>query len=460
MRTETEARARRDAEAVFAAALTRVDPEPLVERAVRIERGSGGEELVIRTDSEQARYALSEFDEIVVAGMGKAGARMALGLEASLGGRIDRGLVVVKEGHLEALSRVRLVAASPPVPDGRSVAAAEALLNLGRGLGERSLVLVLISGGGSALVCAPAEGLSLEDKIGCTRLLLASGATIQEVNCVRKHLSRVKGGRLAEAFAPATLVSLLLSDVVGDDLDSIASGPTVPDSGSWEQALGVVRRYGLEGRLPPRAAAALREGASGDRPDTPKPGSPGLSRTRNILVGTNRLALLAAEAKARELGYSPLVLTSRLTGEAREAALFLLGIGKDIAASGIPLARPACLIAGGETTVTLRGKGRGGRNQEMALAFLAAMERSPRDGGDLLFLAGSTDGSDGPTDAAGAFASARVLERAQEAGLKPSAYLEDNDSYGFFERVGGLLKTGPTNTNVCDVQILIVPGLS
>ncbi len=459
------ARAARDAEAIFRAGLARVEPAAMVRQALRVEGGPRGEVLVVGTELESHRYELADFDRILVAGFGKAGASMARGLEEALGGRVSGGVVAVKKGHLDRLARIRLVEASHPVPDASSVAAARGILDLARGLDERTLVLVLISGGGSALLCAPAEGIGLEDKAETTRLLLGSGATIQEVNCVRKHLSAVKGGRLAAALAPATIVSLILSDVIGDELDAIASGPTVPDPTTWADALSVVRRRGIEAALPPAAAALLRRGAEGRRAgaagdalrDTPKPGEPAFARARNVLIGTNRLALMAAEAKARELGYSTLALTSRLCGEAREAAIFLHGLGCDIAASGFPLARPACVLAGGETTVTLRGKGRGGRNQEMALAFLAAMERAPALAERLAFLAASTDGSDGPTDAAGAFATAGLLGRARAEGLDPLAYLADNDSYGFFDRIGGLLRTGPTNTNVCDLQVLLVP---
>jgi glycerate 2-kinase len=451
---ESASRVRADAEAIFRAALDRVDPAAMVERAIKIE-ASG--ELVARTELEEIRYDLRNFDRILVAGFGKAGARMALGLENALGGRISGGLVAVKDGHLEKLGTIELVESSHPVPDARSVAAAKAVLGLGDKVDERCLVIVLISGGGSSLLCAPAPGISPADKAEATRLLLASGAPIQEVNCVRKHISAVKGGRLAAALAPATILSLILSDVIGDDLDVIASGPTVPDPTTWSDALDIARRRGIEALLPPSVAGRLRLGAEGCLPDTPKAGDPVFARSRTLLIGTNRLALLAAEAEARNLGYNVLVLTSRLTGEAREAAAILLGIGKDIRASSFPLAAPACLILGGETTVTLKGQGRGGRNQEMALAFLAAMERSPKDAEGILLLAASTDGSDGPTDAAGAFADGAAALAAREAGLESRAFLEENDSYGFFDRIGGLLRTGPTNTNVCDVQILIVP---
>jgi hydroxypyruvate reductase len=446
------------AEAIFRAALARVDPAVMVRSALRIEPGtSASGTLVVHTELEEARYDLGSFDRILVVGFGKAGASMARGLEEVMGGRLSGGVVAVKEGHLERLTRIRLVEASHPVPDERSVQAASEILGLARDADERTLVVVLISGGGSALLCAPAEGLSLADKTATTKLLLASGATIQEVNCIRKHLSAVKGGALASAFAPATVLSLILSDVIGDDLDAIASGPTVPDPTTWTDALAVARRRGIEASLPRAVIERLHRGLAGELPDTPKPGDAVFARTRNILIGTNRLALMAAEAKARELGYSTLALTSRLTGEAREAALAILGIGKDIAASGFPVARPACLLVGGETTVTLKGTGKGGRNQEMALAFLAALARSPKDAEDLLFLAASTDGSDGPTDAAGAFASAAILTRARDAGFDPEVYLADNDSYSFFDRIGGLLRTGPTNTNVCDIQVLLVP---
>lgn len=451
---------RDDALAIFQAAVARVDPAPMIEKAVVVEEGPSGPVLVVRTEVEEARYPLGDFDRVFATGMGKASARMALGLEASLGGRLSGGLVAVKEGHTEALSRIRLLETGHPVPDSRSEAAAQAILGLGSSLGtvltERDLVIVLVSGGGSAILCAPAPGLSLGDKAATTRLLLASGATINEVNCVRKHLSAVKGGRLAAALAPATVLALVLSDVVGDDLDAIASGPTVPDPTSYAEALEILGRHGIKERLPPEVLAHLGAGAAGGLPETPKPGDPVFARTRTILVGTNRLALVAAEAEARRRGYNSLVLSSRITGEAREAALVYLGIGKDIAASGLPLKRPACLIAGGETTVTLRGKGRGGRNQEMALAFLAALGRSPKDGEDLVFLSAGTDGNDGPTDAAGAYADLALYRSARALGLDPEASLGDNDSYAFFASAGGLVKTGPTNTNVCDVQVLLV----
>jgi hydroxypyruvate reductase len=440
------------AEAIFRAGLARVDPLAMMARTLRLE----GRVLVVETEGNRAAFDLDRFRTLTVTGMGKASARMALGLERLLGDRIDGGLVAVKSGHVEPLARIRLLEAAHPVPDATSVQAAEAILALAAGCDADTLAISLISGGGSAITCAPSPGLSLDDKQDVTRLLLGCGATIHELNAVRKHLSRIKGGRLARAFAPATCLSLLLSDVVGDDLDIIASGPTVADPSSFAEALAILGRYRLEDRIPRNALDLLLEGAAGKREETAKPGDPCLARMHNVLLGTNHQALLSAERKAQELGYHTLVLTARLAGEAREAAQLLLGIAEDIATRGFPLARPACLIAGGETTVTLRGSGKGGRNQEMALAWLDAMRRSPASR-DLTLLAASTDGNDGPTDAAGAFASHGILRRALALGLDPHAYLADNDSYAFHAGAGSLLKTGPTNTNVSDMAILLVP---
>ncbi len=445
-----------DAESIFRAGLSRVDPASMLASTVSVVM-EPAPTLIVRTEIQEERIDLSGFGRLVVTGMGKASARMALGLERALGERITGGLVAVKRGHVESLSRVSLIEASHPVPDSSSVEAARAVLGVCGEPDARTLVIVLISGGGSAILCAPAQGLSLADKAATTRLLLASGAAIHEVNCVRKHLSAVKGGRLAAAYAPATVLSLILSDVSGDDLDAIASGPTVPDPTTFEDALGIVRRYGIMDSLPASVADRLLRGAAGEIPDTPKPGDPAFARSKTVLLGSNRLALMAARARAEALGYSTLALTARLSGEAREAALMYLAVGKDVAASGFPLMRPACFLAGGETTVTLRGLGLGGRNQEMALAFLDAMERFPKDAEDLVFLAASTDGNDGPTDAAGAFASMELSARAKAAGIKAADYLADNDSWHFFDRIGGLLRTGPTNTNVCDIQVLLVP---
>jgi glycerate 2-kinase len=446
-----------DAEAVFRAALTRVDPLAMMHRVLSL----SGQTLRIATESECFSLDLSQFRRILVIGAGKASARMALGLERLLGARITDGVVAVKEGHVELLDRIRLIEAAHPVPDERSVHAAETVLGLARTATAEDLVLVLVSGGGSAILAAPyadaARSLSLADKQAVTRELLACGASIQEVNCVRKKLSGIKGGRLAKALGPAQTVTFILSDVIGDDLDAIASGLTVPDQTTASQALEIVTRYGLVDRLPPVVARLLADEAAGRAPDTPKADDPAFANKRTILIGTNFQALLAGRDKARELGYETLILTSHLTGEAREIASLFLAMAKDVNVNGEPLRRPACIIAGGETTVTLRGHGLGGRNQEMALAFLAGIVRAPKDVNGAVFLAASTDGSDGPTDATGAFASVGILKDGLAKGLNPAAFLAENDAYHYFEALGRLLKTGPTNTNVCDVKVLIVP---
>jgi len=446
-----------DAEAIFRAGLDRVDPLAMMQRVLTLD----GDVLRVTTETECHVYDLAGYRRIFVLGMGKASGRMALGLERILGERITAGVVAVKEGYLETLSRIRLLEAAHPVPDARGEAAAREVLAMARQAGPDDLVIVLVSGGGSAILAAPLDlpglPLTLADKQAATRALLACGAGIHEINCVRKKLSAVKGGRLAAAIAPADCLGLLLSDVVGDDLDVIASGPTVPDSTCGADALAVVERYGVGETIGKNVLAVLSAVAAGRAPETPKVGDPVFEHVRTVLIGTNYQALLAARDKAADLGYATLVLTSHLAGESREMANLFLGVAKDIAEYAMPLPRPACLIAGGETTVTLRGPGKGGRNQEMALAFLAGLAGEPRNAEEAVFLAASTDGSDGPTDATGAFASLAILRQGQGLGLDPRAYLAANDAYHYFEAVGRLLKTGPTNTNVCDVKVLLVP---
>ncbi len=446
-----------DAQAIFTAGLKRVDPLAMMERVMRLD----GERLTIRTETEALELDLDDFERVLVLGAGKASARMALGLERLLGERLAGGVVAVKEGHTEPLERVRLVEAAHPVPDDRSAAAADEVLAAARQAGERDLVLVLVSGGGSAILASPArcEGrcLTLAHKQETTRALLACGATIHEINAVRKKLSGIKGGRLAQALAPARSVSQILSDVIGDNLDTNTSGPTVPDPATWADAWAVIERRGLAGRIPAEVESLLRDGAAGLLPETPKPGDPVFARTRTMLVGTNFQALMAARDEAAGRGYQTLLLTSHLAGEAREMAALFHGLAKDVSAHGLPVPRPACIIAGGETTVTLRGDGKGGRNQEMALAYLDLLTLSPQGAQDAVFLAASTDGSDGPTDATGAFASMEILNQGLERGLAPRQFLERNDAYHYFDALGRLLKTGPTNTNVCDIKVLLIP---
>lgn len=441
-----------DAKSIFTAALDRVDPVRMMERTLRLE----GDTLRIATEAESLAVDLAAFDRIVAFGAGKASARMALGLEALLGDRLPHGTVVVKTGHGERLERLRLLEAAHPVPDASSVAAARALLDLGRNADERTLFLGLTSGGGSALLCAPAPGLALEEKQATTRLLLACGAPIAEINTVRKHLSAVKGGRLAAALAPGTILNLILSDVMGDNPSAIASGPTAPDSGTFGQALAALHRHSIADQVPASVRRFLEAGAQGERPETPKPEDPCFHRVRNVILGSNRQAIAEARLRAEALGYRVWTEEEPLVGEARMAGVDLLALGAQLRDQGSPLPAPVCVIRGGETTVTLRGSGQGGRNQELALAVLAACEEAPERLARLTLLSAGTDGNDGPTDAAGAFACLGLLKRARSLGLQPSDFLERNDSYPFFQRIGGHLATGPTNTNVCDLQILIV----
>lgn len=448
-----------DARRIFLEGVSRVDPAKLLDYALAYDRRF----VAIRHSGGELSYDLDRYGRIFVLGMGKASAVLAKRLEQILGERIEKGFVVAKSLSGVACEKIELSEAGHPVPDSRSAEAGLHTLKLAAEASEaaragvKTLVFVLISGGGSALLAAPAAGISFDEKAEITKLLLGSGATIQEMNAVRKHLSAIKGGRLAATLAPADVVTLVLSDVIGDDLDAIASGPTVPDTSTWETARAILEGRKIWAKAPSAVRERIKRGCDGGIPDTPKPGDPLFSNVRTILVGNNMLALRQARAEAERLGYTTLLLTSRLVGEAREIGKLFTSLAGDAAAYGIPVERPACILSGGETTVTLRGSGKGGRNQEMALAVLASLHEEMPGHRDMVFLSAGTDGNDGPTDAAGAFASLALKEKAQASGLDPERYLQDNDSYHFFEKIGGLLLTGPTGTNVCDMQILLLP---
>jgi hydroxypyruvate reductase len=362
---------------------------------------------------------------------------MAQAAERVLDSRIVDGLVVVKDGYGVPTRRVRLAEAGHPVPDARGEAAALEILARVEAAGEDDLVVFLVSGGGSALTPAPAPPVTLAEKQETTRLLLAAGATINELNAVRKHLSLVKGGQLARAAAPASVVSLILSDVVGDPLDVIASGPTAPDRSTFAEALAVLDRKGVASRVPAAVRERLTAGAAGRVPETPKPGDRLFERVRNLVIGNNALVVDAAAAEARRLGYGAELLTRSLQGEARDVA-------RELVARARALPARTCLIAGGETTVTVRGRGRGGRCQEFGLA--AALELCPDDG--LVVLAAGTDGTDGPTDAAGAIVDAGTVARGARGERSARAALDDNDAHAFLAAAGDLVVSGPTNTNL------------
>jgi len=429
---------------IFKAAIKAVDPLEAV--ACTVKAGSDGLQI------DDRRLVFDDYERILVVGGGKAAAPMAKALEEILGARIADGVIVVKDGHGLPLQRVRQHEAGHPVPDERGVRGTEEILTLAAGAGARDLVLCVLSGGGSALLVAPGEDIRLADKQEVTRRLLASGAGIHEINTVRKHLSRIKGGQLSRCAHPATLVSLVLSDVIGDDLNVIASGPTVPDPTTFADVHRVLEAYDLLSRIPPAVQQRLEKGLAGQIAETPKPGDEIFQHCEVRLVGTNFQALTAAGTQARKLGYRPLILSSAVEGEAREVAKVLAAIAGEVRRSANPLRPPACILCGGETTVTLHGKGKGGRNQEFALA--AALMIAGRE--DTVVLSAGTDGTDGPTDAAGAVADGRTITRARAKGLDPSDYLRRNDSYNFFQILGDLVITGPTRTNVMDVYMALI----
>ncbi|MGC8792948.1 MAG: glycerate kinase type-2 family protein [Bryobacteraceae bacterium] len=435
---------RRQAQVIFLRGVRAADSREAVLRHLRLE----GKSLV----AGRQRYPMETIRNIYVVGAGKASAFMATVVERLLGRRIQRGLLNVKYGHTARLRRVELNECGHPVPDARGVAGARRIMELARQAGEDDLVICLISGGASALMPAPAPPVTLEEKQQVTRLLLACGATIHEINAVRKHISEIKGGQLARLAFPARVLSLLLSDVIGDQLDVIGSGPTAPDASTFQQALSVLDRYGLRERVPAAVRQRLERGAAGEIPETPKAGDPAFERTQNLVVGSNRSAVDAAAAAARAMGFKPLVLSTMIEGETREVARVHAAIAREILASGRPAKPPVCLISGGETTVTVRGGGLGGRNQEFVLAAAIELAGLPR----VVVLSGGTDGTDGPTDAAGAIADGATLARAERIGLDARKVLAENDSYRFFEPLGDLIKTGPTNTNVMDLRLILV----
>jgi len=406
------------------------------------------------------RYDLAAFNRIVVVGAGKATARMAQAIETLLGHRITAGLIVVKEGHTAPLSFIEQVEAAHPIPDSPGVAGTQRILQLLHEADEKTLVICLLSGGASALLVAPCEGITLQDKQITTHFILNAGATINELNAVRKHLSLVKGGRLAQAAFPARLLTLILSDVIADPLDVIASGPTAPDSSTFKDAWAVITKYKLREALPAKIRNHLQRGCAGELPETVKQGDACFATTQNVIVGSNHQALAAAQNCATQLGYATQIISTTLQGEAREAAHCLAQTARN-ALSNMAINERRCLLWGGETTVTVRGNGKGGRNQELALAFALAIEGLH----GIAILSAGTDGSDGPTDAAGAMVDGDTVAQAKSRGIDAQSHLDNNDSYTFFQHFNTAtnrhhyLKTGPTGTNVMDVIIVLMDKL-
>ncbi len=429
---------------IVSAALQAVNPEDAVRRFMQ----RHGNKLEVGNQ----KYDLDRFERVYLVGAGKASAPMAEAAVEIIGANLTEGLIITKEGYrkAKALTRCLIFEAGHPIPDLRGVMATRRILSLLEQVRESDLVICLLSGGGSALLNCPSEGISLQDMQALTGELLACGANIDEINTLRKHLDNIKGGGLCKKAAPATVVSLILSDVVGDPLDRIASGPTAPDPSTYTDAYSILNRYDLVKRTPQTIVDHIRLGIQKQIPETPKPGDPIFSKVLNQIVGNNYLAAKAAAQQAAQEGMNALILSTCLQGEASQAGLLLASIAQQVVKTGEPVPRPACIVAGGETTVILHGDGTGGRNQEMALAAVLPFAGLP----DAFLVTLATDGGDGPTDAAGAVVTGGTFERASLAGLDPRDFLRQNDSYHFFHQLDDLLKPGPTLTNVNDLAFI------
>ena len=437
-----------DAEAIWRAALAAVDPWTLVRSAVERQ----GDVVRIR-DRE---FDLAAYERVFIISFGKAASAMGEALATILDERLTSGLAIVPWPVGKNPTRLEHIEAAHPIPDARSVEAARRALEIADKAREKDLLFVCISGGGSSLLTLPADGVTLDKKRRLTEDLLRAGATIQEINVVRKHLSAIKGGQLARAAFPASVVTLVISDVVGNDLGTIASGPTYWDASTFADARAILECYELWDSAPAMVRARIEDGAAGRVPETLKESDPAFERAPAFIIGDNMTALRAAKHEAEKRGFEPIFLSSSDGGEARRTAAGYAAFLSELACSASSLPRPLCLLAGGELTVTVKGRGRGGRNLEFVLASIVDMEKAEVSGIDWLILSLGTDGIDGPTDAAGAWADPRTIKTARALGLVPGEYLEDNDSYGFFKQTGNLIMTGPTGTNVMDLRLFLL----
>lgn len=434
---------------MFSKALEAVNPYELMKEILRIEKNHL---FVTNERGREIHFHLDRYKRIFLAGAGKASASMAQAAEEIFGDRLATGIITTKYGHTLSLRQTESIEAGHPIPDQNGIDGTRKVQSLMKACGKDDLVIFLLSGGGSSLLPLPADGISLEEKQKVTQLLLDSGADIKEINTIRKHISQAKGGWLARWAYPSTVLTFILSDVVGDPLEVIGSGPTVPDSTTFEDALEVLKKYDLLEKISLSIRDYLCSGKEGKAEETPKPGDSAFDRVTNIVIGSNLFALKAAQTEALRYGFNTLILSSSIVGETREAAQFHASIARELVSSGNPVRKPACIISGGETTVTIRGAGLGGRNQEFALAGAIEIEGLEK----VILLSGATDGTDGPTDAAGAIADHTTTKRAMLKGLDPKKHLKDNNAYPFFKSLGDLLITGPTYTNVMDVRILLV----
>jgi glycerate 2-kinase len=431
-------------EKMIRSALKAVDPFVLVKDSLKRE-----DQLLY---VEGWECDLKKIKRIVVLGAGKASARMALGVEEILLDKIYSGIVITKKNYSTKLKKIELVFGGHPIPDEDSLRGTKRIIDLLSTAQEEDLVVGLFSGGGSSLLAFPVEKISLEDKRKITDLLLRSGADIEEVNTIRKHISLVKGGRLTRWGNPRFFLSLILSDVIGDPLNAVASGPTTFDNTTFSDCLTILKKYHILDRTPESIRGFLERNLNKKKNETLKMDDPIFKKVRNIIIGSNSLALKKAEEKAKELGFNTLILSSSVSGDTGKAAKEHAELAKRIRKENKPLSPPACVISGGETTVKVKGAGLGGRNQEFVL--VSAMEIEGLK--DVVIFSINTDGTDGPTDAAGAFCNGNTIFKTKELSLDPYAYLENNDSYHFFEKVGGLINTGPTLTNVMDIHLMLI----
>ncbi len=430
---------------IINSAINSVKPVELIHRRVMLE----GNYLIVNN----LKFNLDEYDRIFVVGTGKASAYMAYEIETLLGSKIFTGIVSTKYDHSAPCEIIKIIECGHPVIDENSLIAGTEILELGKEANENDLVICLLSGGGSSLLEKLPDEIHLNELQAVFRLLLNSGANIEEMNIVRRHLSNIKGGKLAAAIYPATCVSLILSDVINDPLEAIAGGVTSPDPSTFNDSLSIIIKYKIKERIPTNVLDYILRGIDGKIPETIKPGNKVFDSATNIILGNNKEALLNAKEKAESLGYNVLLYSDNIQGEAREIGKFSAEIARQIFNEGKPLTRRACFLFGGETTVLIRGNGKGGRNQELVLSALNEMGDVKFD---YLIASVGTDGTDGPTDAAGAIASKEIMNKSIELNLNILDYINNNDSYNFFDKVGGLIKTGPTGTNVMDITIILI----
>jgi len=433
------------AKQILQSSLKAVDPYTLIKQQIR----RHGDVLIL---PDQYEVDLSRFKKIYLCGAGKGAAPMIRAMEEMLGKNLHDGTVIVKYEHTDRLQKTRLFEAGHPVPDNNTLQATNYLLDSLRDISEKDCVFVLLTGGGSALMESLPREITLDDLQKLNKVLLKCSATIQEINCVRKHISKIKGGQLARHIYPAQCVTLALSDVIGDDLSVIASGPTSPDNSTYSEALSIFKKHNIEEDIPTSIFTYIQNGLQGKIPETPHSDDKIFNTAHNLVIGNNRLALNIAQKEAQMLGYNTLILTSLLQGEAREIGTVIASIIQEIQATDTPVKKPACFLLGGEPTVRIKGHGKGGRNQELALAIALTNIKNP-----FLFISCGSDGTDGPTDAAGALVTHETVRRAYEKGLNAIDYLNNNDSYNFFDPLGDLIKTGPTRTNVMDIIFALVP---